>query len=257
MLRIVLCDDNRKERERYTQFITECAEKHQTEKFELFCFDSGESLLFEYIDTPHQIDIIYMDILMGEINGIDTARKLRNAGCQAQIVFLTNCGMEYLFDAFESTPAYYLFKEEMTYEKFEKAFMHTMTLAMEKKAEELFSFEINGITEIIPIKDISYFEIWGRRITVYYNGKSTDFNGRIKKLENLLIGTDFVRVHRSYLVHLSYMARLEGQSIILKTGTRVPIGENFVKSVKKTFIEYISRPHAKYFEGLKNREERK
>lgn len=256
MLRIAICDDDRKEREQYIQFIKECAEKHQTDiDIELACFDSGESLLFEYMDTPHQVDIIYLDILMGKIDGIDTARKLRDAGCQAQIVFLTNCGMEYLFNAFESSPAYYLFKEEMTAEKFEKAFLRTLALAMEKKEEELFSFEVNGILEAIPIKEISHFEIWSRVITVYYSGKSTDFYGRLKELEDLLINKGFIRVHRSYLVNLPYIARLEVQDIILKNRVRVPIGENYLKSVKKAFVEYISRSHVKYSKGLKHQEE--
>lgn len=255
MLRIAICDDNRKERERYARFISECAEKHKTD-IELACFESGESLLFEYSDAPHQVDIIYLDIIMGKIDGIETARKLRNEGCLAQIVFLTNCGTEYLFDSFELNPAYYLLKEEINFEKFEKSFLHTLSLTLEKKEEELFSFEVNGVPEVIPIKEISHFEIWSRVITVYYDDKSTDFYGRFKELENRLIGTDFIRVHRSYLVNLPYIARLEGQDIILKTGVRVPIGENFVKSVKKTFVEYISRSHVKYFGGLKTQEER-
>ncbi|RFZ77470.1 DNA-binding response regulator [Lacrimispora amygdalina] len=255
MIRIAICDDNRKERERCTRFLTECAEKHKAD-IELACFESGESLLFDYIDTPHQVDIIYLDILMDQINGIDTARKLRDAGCQAQIVFLTSCGTEYLFDAFESTPAYYLMKEEMDFKKFEKAFLRTLELALEKKEEELFSFEINGIVEAIPIKDISHFEIWGRVITVYTNDRTVEFYGKMKELNDLLEDKNFNRVHRSYLINLSYIARLEGQDIILKTGVRVPIGENFVKSVKKTFIEYISRSHVKYSGGLKTQEER-
>lgn len=250
MLKIVICDDNHEERECYTHFISDSAEKHHID-IELACFESGESLLFEYIDTPHQVDIIYLDILMGTIDGIDTARKLRDAGCLAQIVFLTNCGTEYLFDAFESAPAYYLMKAEMNFEKFEKAFLRTLALALEKKEEELFSFEINGIVEAIPIKDISHFEIWSRVITLYTSDRSVGFYGKMRELRDLLESKNFIQVHRSYLVNLPYIARLEGRDIILKTGMRVPIGEMFVKSVKQVFVEYISRSHVKYSDGLK------
>lgn len=61
MLRVALCDDNRDLIEKYAQRLIRVAEKNQIET-ELSCFDSGESLLFHYTDTPEDVDIIYLDI---------------------------------------------------------------------------------------------------------------------------------------------------------------------------------------------------
>ena len=241
MLKIALCDDNRTTIKRYAELISQIAEKHQI-KIELSYFYSGESLLFHCSEVPEHIDIIYLDIMMGKTDGMETARKLRDCDCKAQIVFLTSYE-DYVYEAFDVNALQYLLKENTSPEKFELVFLKAAELAS-KKENELFTFEFDGKTSAIPVHQISYFEIWQRIVTVHYSdGKTAKFYDSMEHIENKLSGKDFVRSHRSYLVHLPYIVTFKQQSIQLKTGETVPVGVTYVQSLKRAFSDYISRFH--------------
>lgn len=241
MLKIVLCDDNSNTVRKYAELISSIAERKQLEIM-ISCFESGESLLFHYAETPTQIDILYLDILMDKTDGMETAHKLRESGCNAQIIFLTSCE-DYIYDAFDVNAVQYLIKEDTSYEKFERVFLRAAKHVSMTK-EELFTFEFDGETGVIPIRQISYFEIWKRLVTIHYdNGKTAKFYGRMEQLEEKLGGKGFVRAHRSYLVHLPYIAMFCHQRLVLKTGEEVPVGVTYMQTLKRTFSDYIARFH--------------
>lgn len=239
MLKIALCDDNDRSIHQYAKIINSLAEKHQI-YIELSCFSSGEALFFQYCDAPEDVDIIYLDILMGETDGMETARKLRDNNCKAQIIFLTSLE-EYVFEAFDVNAIHYLLKEDTSTSKFEEVFLRAVQLASIKE-QELFRFEFNGEPGVVPVCDISYFEIWRRLVTIHYdNGKKVEFYGSMEQLENKLSDKNFARTHRSFMVHLPYIAKFRPQSLLLKTGEIVPIGTTYAQSLKASFAEYLSR----------------
>ncbi|WP_312637309.1 LytTR family DNA-binding domain-containing protein [Oscillibacter sp.] len=241
MLRVVLCDDNSDSVRKYAELISLIADKNQYEVV-ISSYESGETLLFHNEDTPGQIDILYLDILMEKADGMETARKLRDSGCKAQIVFLTSCE-DYIYDAFDVNAVQYLIKDITSIEKFERVFLIAAERASVNK-EELFTFEFDGEIGIIPIHQISYFEIWKRLVTVYYgNGKTAKFYGRMEQLEESLCRKGFVRAHRSYLVHLPYIAMFRHQSLLLKTGEEVPVGGTYMQPLKRAFSDYIAYFH--------------
>ncbi len=241
MLKIALCDDSRCAINQYAELISQIAEKHQI-KIQLSSYLSGESLLFHYSEAPEQTDIIFLDIMMGKTDGMETARKLRDCDCKAQIVFLTSYE-DYVYEAFDVNALQYLLKENTSIEKLEEVFLKAAEFAS-KKEDELFIFDFDCKTSAIPVHQISYFEIWQRIVTVHYNdGKSAKFYDSMEHIEKKLSGKDFVRSHRSYLVHLPYIVTFKQQTILLKTGETVPVGVTYVQSLKRAFSDYISRFH--------------
>ncbi len=252
MLKIALCDDNPHSNKKYAEFISQIAKKNKIE-IVISCFDSGESLLFRYADTPEQIDIIYMDILMDKTDGMETALKLRDRGCEAQIVFLTS-SEDYVYDAFDVNAVQYLIKDDTNIDKLELVFLKAVKLASMRE-EELFTFEFDGETGVIPIRQISYFEIWQRLVTVHYcDGKTAKFYGSMEQLEERLRRKDFVRSHRSFLVHLPYIAMFRHQSLLLRTGEDVPVGVTYMQNFKRTFSDYIARFHIYGSRNVKEKE---
>ncbi len=241
MIKVALCDDNHNSIEKYAQILLRVAEKNQIE-IELFCFDSGESLLFHYSDAPEEVDIIYLDILMDKTNGMETACKLRHSRCSAQIIFLTSCE-EYVYEAFDVNAIHYLLKEDTSIDKFEEVFLKSAE-AVSKKEDERFTFEFNGETGVISMEQISYFEIWKRLVTVHYgHGETAKFYATMEQLEEKLHENNFVRSHRSFLVHLPYIVKFQHQTLLLRTGEAVPIGVTYMQSLKKVFSDYITRLH--------------
>ncbi len=202
-------------------------------------FSTGEQLLFHLSDNPNQADIIYLDILMGSLNGMDTAKKLREIKCKSEIVFLTT-SEDYVYDAFDISPVHYLLKTATSPEKFEEVFLRAVEL-VRKKETDMFICEVANTQKVIPIKDISFFEIWKRVITVHYNGKETvEFYSTMEELEKQLMDKGFVRIHRSFIVNLHYISKFQQNSLYLKTGENIPIGVTYMKRVRQSFAEYIS-----------------
>ena len=239
MVTLFLCDDNQQMIDKYSRLITRCANKNRI-PITLSAFNSGEALLFHLSDSPNQADIIYLDILMGYLNGMETAKKLRELGCNSEIIFLTT-SEDYVFEAFDIAPVHYLIKDSTSSEKFEQIFLRAISLAEEKKTE-LFVCESGSTRKVIPMKDISYFEIWKRVVMVHYKvGEKFEYYGTMEQLERQMLEKDFIRVHRSYLVNLRYIAKFQRQNLVLKTGQVIPIGITYMKQVKEAFSKYIFR----------------
>ena len=239
MLTIILCDDNQETLNQCAQLIDKIAKKNNLEVTISF-FSSGEQLLFYLSDSPNQADIIYLDILMGRLNGMDTAKKLRELGCKSEIVFLTT-SEDYVYDAFDISPVQYLLKSATTTDKFEQVFLRVAAL-VQKKETDMFICESGNVQKIIPVKDISFFEIWKRVVTVHYNkNEVSEFYSSMEQLESKLLDKGFVRAHRSYIVNLPYISQFQKNSLILKTGESIPIGVTYMKQIRHAFSVYISR----------------
>lgn len=238
MLTIYLCDDNLEVLNRYTRLLEKIAKKNNVDVI-ISSFSSGERLLFHLSNSPNQADIIYLDILMGYINGMDTGKKLRALGCRSEIIYLTT-SEDYVFDAYDISPVNYLVKAKTSTARFEEVFLRAVTLA-QKKETDMFACESGRVQKLIPFNEVSFFEIRKRIVTVHYNGNETiSFYSTLAQLEAQLLHKNFVRVHRSYIVNLSYIANFAQNSLGLKTGVEIPIGVTYMKQIRQAFREYIN-----------------
>lgn len=144
-----------------------------------------------------------------------------------------------MFDSFDVSPTHYILKETVTDSRFREIFFKAAILS-EKKSKELFSCENSSVKKQIPITQISYFEVRNRIITVHYDSNTFDFYSKMENIENELGKKNFIRVHRSYLVHLPYIEQLNKDSIILITGEVVPVGITYSKNIKISISHYMN-----------------
>lgn len=237
MITVFLCDDDSETVEKYSKLIKQIADKYQIE-ISLSTFYSGESLVFHLSDNSCLPDIIYLDILMENLDGIDVARKLRDLGCKAEIIFLST-SEDYVFDAFDVHPLHYLRKHETSEEKFEEIFLRAVKLSSVTTSDKFVYTTISG-RKVIPLKDISHFVIWKGVITVHYGkGEKFEYWSTLKELSKQLQGKGFVRMHRSYIVNLQYISEFRRREVILKTGKIIPIGVTYEENAKKAFRNYV------------------
>lgn len=241
---IFLCDDNSEAVEQYSDLIKRIAKKNQIE-ISLSAFYSGKSLLFHISDTPDLPDIIYLDILMHKLNGVNTATKLRELGCNSEIIFLSSCE-DYVFDTFDVSPVHYLIKAETSETKFEQVFLRAIHLS-DGKATQKFVCKSGASRKIISIKEISHFSIWKGIVTVHY-GKNEKFQYWItmEELEEQLRGKNFVRTQRSYIVNLQYIVEFQRRTIVLKTGETIPVGVTYEEKVKSAFMDFMTQNNTSF-----------
>lgn len=238
MIQVYLCDDNEVLLKRYQNKLSDFAASNDY-PVAFSRFLSGEQLLFHLEQNPNQAQIIFLDVLMGGITGIETAKRLRSMGCHSELIFLTS-SEEFVFESFDSLPLHYIIKGSAgESEKLEDVFFKAIDLSLRKEAES-FLCESAGQKKKIPLHTISYFEINGRIVTVHFEDGTFDFYSTIEAISEELSGKKFIRCHRSYLVNLQYIDIIRKTDILLTTGEQIPLGTTYAKDVKLAFSASLS-----------------
>ena len=237
MYKICICDDDNNFVEHLKKKIKEIATKENL-NIEILQFSSGKSLLFELEETNWDVDIFFIDILMPDISGIETAKVLREWGNKSQIIFFTS-SKEHVFDAFDVMPLHYLVKNEVTEDTIKKILLKAVSLAKQNKIQR-FYYKVGHTLKCVDVQDILYFEIKNRILYMYcLNDYNDKFYFTMKKLEKSIDKKKFIRIHRSYLVNLYNITAVEGDYIVCKNKVRLPIGEKYLAQVKKQYSEFV------------------
>jgi len=235
MIQICLCDDNPVMLKQQEALINRFKEQHAFD-IKVTSFPSGEALLFYAEDYYYKFDIIILDILMGKTNGIEVANKLRKLGSEAQIIFITS-SREHVFDSFDSHPLHYLLKDNLSDEQVEQVLLKA--IEQSKKKEKSFLFKKQSTTYSIPLNSIIYFEIIGRIMCINCIDAKYEYYKRIDDLEKELAPYSFCRIHRSYVVNLAYIKKLNRNEVTLNNGTVLVIGKSYYNQVTKRFSQYL------------------
>lgn len=231
MLKIAICDDDSKWIERFKKTLLTLARKHSV-KIEVISYTNGEALLFDFANLSKQADAIYLDIHMGGIDGLQTARELRKMGSKKEIVFLTY-DKEPVFEAFDVKAFHYIVKNVTSDKKIESIFVELIE-NLENKNQEFISFSFGGKNRDVAISEIRYFQVDVRVITVYF-GKSDSFcfYSTMGKLENALCDKGFMRIHRSVIVNTAYIKNATYQEVTMQNGTKLPVGRYYWQELKE------------------------
>ncbi len=237
MLSVCLCEDNKKTLTHYTSMVKAIASKNDLD-VDVITFSSGESLIFYLSENLDKADIIYLDILLGKMTGIDVAEELRSLGCEAEIIFLTS-SKEFVFDAFDFSPIQYLIKSDTDLDKFEEVFLRAAKISLEKESST-FVCGTGSSKIVIPFKDISFFEIRKRVISANLKDQTHEFYSSMDDLIQKLPDKYFCRMHRSYVVNLAYISRFNKDSLLLKTGITIPVGLTYKNNLQKAFSDYYA-----------------
>ncbi|WP_283624778.1 LytR/AlgR family response regulator transcription factor [Clostridium butyricum] len=236
MIDITLCDDNKSIIEIYSNKIKEIACKNNF-NVAIHSYYKGESLLFDLEDGNNKSSIYILDINMGELNGIETAREIRKLYTDSKIIFLT-VNKELVFESFEVMPMDYLLKDNLNFEKLELVLLKAFKSVQEKG--DIFTFEVRKSMKYIKTNDILFFEVNKRIVTVTYNlDEKIQFYSSIEKIEEQLKTKNFIRVHRSFVVNLRYIKDLKGNTITLLNDENIPIGIKYSKIVRKIYSNYL------------------
>ncbi|MBO5671650.1 MAG: response regulator transcription factor, partial [Alistipes sp.] len=197
-----------------------------------------------------KVDLIFVDINMPDMNGLDFVRSLTTAH---HIVF-TTAHPEFAIDGFKLNALDYLLKP-FTFEEFMKATNKVISLVdlvnrchaaesavaqNEAKTtdKEVLSVKADYKTQLVKIVDIVYLESAGEYVRLHIEGSSTITTlFRLKNMEASLPAENFMRVHRSYIVNLKRIASYTKGRIFLDNGEYIPLGENY----KERFLEWFDK----------------
>jgi len=231
-MRIAICDDDKLQRETLEQYVTEHISAYPNIK--ITKYSSGEKLLDAL--RSYKIDILLLDIEMGGINGIETAKKIREFNSEIIIIFITGY-VNYVSDAFRTNAFQFLIKpvkQELFDQEFERAIKkyqndHHKYVIVQKSGT--ISLEIN---------EIIFLESEGRKINIHTKNKLHTKYGTINDEENTLLNYGFVRCHQAFLVNMKYILEIEKNDIVLKNGIKIMISVRKRSEVVTKFNKYLA-----------------
>ncbi|MSS64201.1 LytR/AlgR family response regulator transcription factor [Velocimicrobium porci] len=229
MISICICDDNIEFLEYFKKMLI-LAMKELDVEFVVECYTDAKQLLFELDELNKKIDIYFLDILIKEENGIQLAREIRKRSQIEQIIFFS-MNKEYVFDCFDVMPLHYLLKEQLTLEDLKEVLNKAISIVNENK-KKLFRFKKGHSFFQIPLNEILYFEVMNRVVTIHMKGRNEEFYSTMEQIEEKIDDECFVRVHRSFLVNMNWVDRIERNKVSMFNEEVIPIGAKYSKNVK-------------------------
>ncbi|MEN3004275.1 LytTR family DNA-binding domain-containing protein [Dehalobacterium formicoaceticum] len=229
VLRIAICDD---ENTICTQI--ESILSNRTEKMEIEIFYSGESL-FQYISNGVYFDLIFLDIELQILNGVEVGKKIRDEmhNENTQIVFISGKD-SYAMDLFEIRPLNFLIKP-LKEEEIVKIIKKVIELSA--KSNHFFEYKIGRTQTKIPLKDILYFESSGKKVKIFTQDEVHEFYGKLSVIEQQLTNKDFIQIHKSYLVNYSHVIKYHYENVQISDNTVLPISQQQRKSVSDILLQ--------------------
>ncbi len=231
MIRIAICDDEKHMSDHIRSMVSDFFRK-KNQEISLHMFSSGEELL----SYNGHINILFLDIQMKGMDGMETARKLRADQFQGFLVFITVL-KEMVFQSFEVQAYDYLVKP-VDKKQFEKT-MERLYASMQNASEDSLLVQKGYEGRIVQKDEIVFCEIIDRKI--YLNlasGEVVDYYERIEKLETKL-DNRFYRCHRSYLINLKHLKGYKNGTAYMDNGKEIPVSRLRSKEFSGVVLQYM------------------
>ena len=231
MLQIAVCEDE-KAMGGYLKQLIEKRLAGQTE-YKVEVFEAGQELL----ECGKNYDIFFLDIGLKDMSGIDMARKLRETS-GAVIIFVTEL-KEYVFDGFDVQAFQYLLKT-VNEEKFFRVLDDAVAECLTAKGTEPLVIRIKGTYRSIPRENIVYAENDARKVVLHLKEEQISYYAKMSELEKIL-GGQFFRCHRGYLVNLNEVKSYDTGSIWLKNGEAILMAKQKYSAFVSAYMEFLRR----------------
>lgn len=231
MITVAVCDDEKYLTDQIKKLVSEFFRGKNTEA-SVVCFSNGEDLL----KYDKSIDILFLDIQMNGMDGMEAAKELRNRNFGGYIIFITILE-EMVFQSFEVQAYDYLVKP-IEEKKFKRT-MERLFASMKNVNEEKLLVQKGYERSIISFDDIVFCEIIDRKVYLHLaSADVVDFYDRIENLEARL-DSRFFRCHRSYLINLKYLKSYKNGVAYMENGKEIPISRLRGKAFSEVVLQYM------------------
>lgn len=250
MYNIGICDDGLNTCSFFESTVRKYAEKELLQ-VQVECWDSGEALKNALMNGVH-IDVLFLDIEMYELSGIDIGKYIRNQmddHCM-QIVYISGKSF-HARDLFQVQPMDFL-EKPVTDEQIEGALR--LAVKLTDKWNKRFAYKVGKDYFYVPYRDILYFTSYKRLVQImmagsnenaewYHEKKNYSANdGKIEfygKMKDVLakIPAGFQQIHHSYIINTMYVRRYQYDQVELVNGEILPISRSYRKEVRHRILQ--------------------
>ncbi|MCR5585603.1 MAG: LytTR family DNA-binding domain-containing protein [Lachnospiraceae bacterium] len=234
-MNILICDDDITCR-LTAQINIERWVKEHSRNDQVILFDNGDSLL-EYLEKQ-SADIIFLDIIMPLLSGMETAHIIRERSMDVKLVFLTSAP-EFAVESYDVNAFGYLLKP-VEYSKLSLVLDRFLTLQKEE-AVHLTVRTAYGYKQL-NLDNLECLEALGKKVVFHmFDGSKVETTGKFSDYEKMLTEDNrFFKIHRSYLVGLAHIDRFSSGEVVTSSGLHCPIARGLGSSFKEAYFSLIS-----------------
>lgn len=236
-MKIAIIEDEQAHSELLNQYI-EMWSKDRDIPVAITSFPSAESFLFTW-EEERDFEVLFVDIQMKEMNGMEMARRIREQDPDIAIIFTTGI-TDYMEAGYEVEAMHYLVKPVR-----QEKLWQCMDRVLKKGGSEQFLLvKSKDETLKLSLKSILYVEAMGHGCVIEFCPQSgrtfqVETTEGISELAKKLGEPDFVRCHRSYLCRIDKIYHISRAWIEMDNGSRIPVSRRVYAYVNQMFIRYF------------------
>lgn len=231
MLLIAICDDDFYMLEMLKKLVKDFFVENNIDVMLTLFTDSGELLQYE-----NQIDILFLDIQMKNMDGMETAKKLRQSDFKGFLIFVTIL-KELVFQAFEVQAFDYLLKPIQ--EDYFYNMMYRLLDCIKNTKDKSLLIRIGYNSRLIPFDEIIFCEVINRKMYLHLlSSEVIDYYEKIEDLEKRL-NKYFYKCHRSFLINLQYVRSYRNGIAIMEGGKEIPVSRLRKKEFSRVILQYM------------------
>lgn len=232
MLKIAVCDDERTFIEQEYECINTIMSKEYPDvKYEIIKYLTGDAL----IDNCNNIDIIFLDIELGNEDGFEIAKKIILMQEDAKIVFVTSYE-NLVFESFVFRPVGFIRKR--LFDKEIEMIINQMISGLIKENKIIVVGEGKN-TYTILLSRIRSIDTLGHYITIKMSDKEITVRDKLSRIEAGLLKNDFVKINRGSIVNLQFVTEVNNGDIYMQDGSIFKVSRSNMKNCKIRYRQYV------------------
>lgn len=233
VVRVAMVEDETKLHDYYGKLLEAWGKAEDVRLISTFV-ESAEEYLFKY-NRPNTFDIIFLDVCMKDMNGMELAHKIRKFDRNVQIVFLTG-KPEYVFEGYEIGAVRYLVKPVD-----EGELSRTLDACMEKLrtgGEDYLTMKYQGEMLRLSGSEILFVQVEGHYLKMQTADRLYEWKASLKEMLAKLDPDRFVMANRSCVVNLEHVVRITREECVLENGEVIPVSRGAYGPLNESFMKY-------------------
>lgn len=232
-MRIAVCEDNASENAALCAYV-EAYCKRRGYECEIVTFESGEALLAAF--SPGAFDILFLDIFLPGISGMDAARKIRETDRDCLLIFIT-LSQSFTMEGFLVQATGYLVKP-IDREQLNNT-LHMCRQLFERNGR-MIAIPLSSREQSISAAGLLYVEVFDKEVVFHMKKGNFTIRLPLDKVEAQLFGEPFLRCHRSYIVNMNHVADMRTEYLVMSNGDLVPMRKNGRKEVRIAIANFFA-----------------
>lgn len=197
--------------------------------------ENSEEYLFKY-DRQNIFDIIFLDVCMKDMNGMELAHEIRKFDRNVQIVFLTGKS-EYVFEGYEIGAVRYLVKP-VAEGDLEKA-LDVCLEKLESIREDYIAIKYHGENLRLSRSEIIFVKVDGHYLKMQTVDGAYEWKASLKEILSKLDSDRFVMANRSVVVNLEFVTKITREECVLENGEAIPVSRGAYGPFNDAFMRYF------------------